>query len=230
MKAVSAAQSGHDPAARGPLERRTVVLMLLGVFRFRRESRHSQFLLGHLCLIHLSPSLASTIDDVPTARGNHRTDNGARNRTQRSTYLFASVGQNVDAESGTSFVVIRRRANPQAGARPDSSADQRIPHAVPFAFGRNPDDTLPSYSLLAGRRTHDNRLVSYAAEVTPTGLGVVLHELNFLARRQLFQPVPVGLILVLIPEGGTRRDSHEEKQEPKTHDTLDLPHPKPPSK
>jgi hypothetical protein len=81
---------------------------------------------------------------------------------------------------------IHYRADPQAGARPDPSADQCVPLAVPFLFGRNPKDILPTYGLFAGRRTHDNRFVGYAAKGTPTGFGVVLHHLNFLACRQLF--------------------------------------------
>ena len=80
-----------------------------------------------------------------------------------------------------------------AQSRSDCGADERIPSTTRFTLGRDPQDVLSLESLFPSRDAGHDGLVTYGSKLPAVGLGIVQNEPNLLARRQLFEVVPVTL-------------------------------------
>jgi hypothetical protein len=170
--------------------------------------------------------LAGVVDLVPATGGDYSADYGASGRSHHRKYAghLAPGKRRTNTKPGARAAPTSRCANHRAGARASPCSNQRVPLAVPLAFGRNVQDTLPVDDLLTGRCGQHKSLVSDPEEFAGRGFCVFLHDSDGLAGRQLPQVVSGSLILVAFPEGWTGRHRHRENKKPQASTVLHCCH------
>ena len=133
------------------------------------------------------------VDVVPAARGQHGSQAGSYCRTHKPCQRGT---RSIDARSLRTFPLTQFRGSNtdnDPGARADREADERVPAAVALASRGDPQNVLPLERPAILPEAEHDPIIAHALKLAAVGLGVVQHDPDLLARRQLFEVVPVIL-------------------------------------